>query len=122
MLTHFYCSLSKEITSINIIASQIRKIFKNWKTVKLIMVDKGFPNFGILFESLNFIIGNKHFKLFPGGDMLNSFIFERECLPKYSNNCTSVYFSKQYCSLIYSKCAFMHTSHFITQNIKNTYT
>lgn len=43
------------------------------------MVDKGFPNFGILFESLNFIIGNKHFKLFPGGDMLNSFIFEREC-------------------------------------------
>lgn len=47
----FLLFITKKITSIYIIASQIRKILKDWKTVKLIMVDKGFLNFGILLKA-----------------------------------------------------------------------
>lgn len=80
MMTHFYHSSSppKKNKSHTLVSSPVKseKFLRIGKLSGSIVVDMGFLKFKFLFESLNFITGNKYFGLFPESDMLNSFIFD----------------------------------------------
>ena len=113
---HIFMIHYQKITSISIY-NQIRKVLKDWETLKLTVAGKSFLKFK------NYL---KAWILSLATNTLNYFLevtcsihsFLRECLPKYSDNCTSVYFSRQCCLLLCSRhalCILPISSHRILQ-------
>lgn len=61
----FHYMLSKKTTFIKTISDVIRRVFKYWEAVKLTVVDKSFPKFWCLLESLSLTLATSISNCFP---------------------------------------------------------